>query len=175
MCINNLINSNAYKLIMDLKLKDEVTKLLIETPGLSVSELAKKTNNYYSYTHKLLKQMEKNNLVNIKKKKKGKKVITYCELKPEYKQKWVNSFKRILKAVFKDAEVKASIILMYFFLLLNNQPNPERMLSLAEETVINSGEQAITQSIDYKTILLIVIPILLIIWYVRKRRKQIKQ
>jgi predicted transcriptional regulator len=46
---------------MDLKLKDEVTKLLIEQPGLSIGELAKKTGNYYSYTHKLVSEMERSN------------------------------------------------------------------------------------------------------------------
>ena len=56
---------------MDLKLKDKITKLLIESPGISISELAKRTGNYYSYTHKLIKEMQEKGLIIIKKEKKA--------------------------------------------------------------------------------------------------------
>ena len=90
---------------MDLKLKDEITKLLIANPGMSISELAKKTKNYYSYTHKLVSGMERQGLVRIEKSA-GSKEFTKCWVVDDYKREWINSLKTIIHSLNQDIEVR---------------------------------------------------------------------
>lgn len=158
---------------MDLKLKDEITKLLIQNPGLSIGEIAKKTGNYYSYTHKIIASMEKKGLVFIEKKGNSTKIF----LDKDYKFKWANEIKNLFDSLKKDAEITASIILSLLFLALNiNNANFQRSSSLmvASESFDESFDLAASQGIsweppkDYSIILLILIPLLLIMWFIRK-------
>jgi hypothetical protein len=154
---------------MDLKLKDEITKLLIESPGMSISQLAKKTKNYYSYTHKILSEMEKQNLVTIKKIKKGNRPITICRLADEYKHAWVKDVNRFFRALIKDAEVKTAFLLMYGFLIftLFNRAPAQGTLAMAIEA--SDLLTAPAQPFNYGLIITIVIPVLLAVWFLRKR------
>ncbi len=156
---------------MDLKLKDEITKLLIQNPGLSIGEIAKKTGNYYSYTHKIIASMEKKGLVFIEKKGNSTKIF----LDKDYKFKWANEIKNLFDSLKKDAEITASIILSLLFLALNiNNANSQRSSSLmvASESFDLAASQGISQELpkDYSIILLILIPLLLIIWFIKKNR-----
>jgi hypothetical protein len=156
---------------MDLKLKDEITKLLIQNPGLSIGEIAKKTGNYYSYTHKIIASMEKKGLVFIEKKGNSTKIF----LDKDYKFKWANEIKNLFDSLKKDAEITASIILSLLFLALNiNNANSQRSSSLmvASESFDLAASQGISQKLpkDYSIILLILIPLLLIIWFIKKNR-----
>jgi len=165
---------------MDLKLKDEITKLLIENPGISVSEIAKKTKNYYSYTHKLLKEMEKQDLLNIKKIKKGKKELTVCNLNPEYKKDWVNGVKKFFKSMLKDAEVKAALLLSYGFILINQlnkfEPKNDMLMgAVFEDSLQSLEERAISVSLinfDWVQLgIIVIVPILLLIYFYKKNKK----
>ena len=103
---------------MDLKLKDKITKLLIEFPGLSVSEVAKQTKTHYSYVHKIIAEMEKNKQIVVERSIKGKKEITSCRISKNYKQTWAIQLRTFLSSQLKDAEIKASFMIMYIVLAL---------------------------------------------------------
>ena len=154
---------------MDLKLKDEITKLLIQSPGLSIGEIAKKTGNYYSYTHKIIASMEKKGLLFIE--KKGN--LTKIFLDKDYKFKWANEIKNLFDALKKDAEITASIILSLLFLALNiNDINLQRSndyLMATAESFDTIAPQSVSRELprDYSIIFLILIPVLLIIWIIR--------
>jgi hypothetical protein len=158
---------------MDLKLKDELTKLLIESPGISISQLAKKTNNYYSYTHKILSEMEKHNLVVIEKTKKGNKTITICRLSDDYKHDWVMSAKKFFKALVKDAEVKTAFLLMYGFLIftLFTQGPAQEQVFMAMETgdLVAAPAVVQTQPINFGLIIVMIIPVLIGVWFLRRK------
>ncbi|MBN1923645.1 MAG: hypothetical protein JW791_02705 [Nanoarchaeota archaeon] len=158
---------------MDLKLKDEITKILIETPGVSISELAKRTGNYYSYTHKIINDMKKDNLIIVKKTKKDKKTITLCELSDDYKNNWIMNLKKLLKSVTKDLEVKAAITIMYgYFIISYLRPKQEGLLA---SSLIETSEVSITnlaaETNNIVKIILLLIPLLLIMWFIRKKKR----
>lgn len=152
---------------MDLKLKDEITKLLVEEPGLSISELSKKTNNYYSYTHKVVSEMEERGELIIKHKEEGNKKITVCELNPDYKHDWISKVKRFIKSVSSDAEVKAAITLMYSFLLyIYVQGYSQRSQEFVGVNSIPS-QPLINTDLVLK-VLLIIVPALILLNYLRR-------
>ncbi|MBR9679197.1 MAG: hypothetical protein GON13_02935 [Nanoarchaeota archaeon] len=163
---------------MDLKLKDEITKILIEEPGLSISQIAKKTGNYYSYTHKLVSEMEDLELLNITKTKKGKRKITTCTVREDYKKKWVNDLKKFMKSLMKDAEIKAAFLMMYLFIAFQYTQKiilqPERALIMVEADTLlrNTVQETINNSIQLSAeiIILIITPLLFGIWIYRKRK-----
>lgn len=148
---------------MDLKLKDEITKLLIEEPGMSISELAKRTDNYYSYTHKLVSEMEKQGLLLIDKEQHGKRTFTKVRLSDGYKQEWMTDVKRFFKALFKNVELKTAFLLMYGFILINLFTSNVSSRMLAVESV------APPQPINFGFLIVIIIPVLLIIWFLRNK------
>jgi len=167
--------------IMDLKLKDEITKLLIESPGISISKLAKKTGNYYSYTHKVVSEMEKEGLLEIEKAMEGKKEVTICRLKEEYKKEWVWSLKKIVMPLLKDVEVKAALAIMYLFLLFTSIGKEEQPLIMAAGrdavfaeaapmagTVVQSAAES---SFGMDVIIVLLVPLLMAVWYLRKRKR----
>lgn len=171
---------------MDLKLKDEITKLLIEQPGMSISELAKRTKNYYSYTHKVVTEMEKQGLIKIEKtkKRKKKKEVTSCTLTLEYKKEWVGSLKRVVHSLLKDVEVKASFALMYAYVLITTlgglaQPQMEKTFRGADLVAAPpqgvgpelAAAQTQLPALGFAHLVLIIIPILLLIWLLRKKKK----
>lgn len=162
---------------MDLKLKDEVTKTLIENPGLSISDIAKKTKNYYSYTHKLLSEMESKGLVNIKKNKDQ----TSCYLSSDYKKLWVSDVNRFIKSLLKDAEVKASILLTIILVAVNSIPSESVNSATpllyegarAAELPSSTSALARTNVILYllSSFIALIIIVLFIIWLVKNREK----
>jgi hypothetical protein len=158
---------------MDLKLKDEVTKLLIEQPGLSIGDLAKKTGNYYSYTHKLVSEMERSKLLNVERKVLNGKESTACRLNSDYKKRWVSDVNTLLKSLFKDAEVKSSIILTIVLAIINIAPNMQYretgLLQAASQTIEASAEAPASNAQLISTIIIIAVAGLLITWLVRKR------
>ena len=163
---------------MDLKLKDEITKILIEEPGMSIGEIAKKTKNYYSYTHKLVSEMESLGLLNVTKTKKGKKEITKCVIKEDYKKQWVEDLKKFMKSLLKDAEIKAAFLMMYLFVAIQFVqkiiPQQEQMFAMAEmDAALRAPvQEAITSSIQLSAelIILIIIPLLFGVWLYRRRK-----
>jgi hypothetical protein len=171
---------------MDLKLKDKIILLLIENPGMSIIEVSKNTNNYYSYIHKLITNMEKSGEVHINKIKENNKIITKVFLNEEYKNNWIFNFKKIMKSILKNIEIKISFILMYFALnynYFNNYFNKRNTFAsasydqviLTEKLIVddvNSTSVAPNLNIDFYLILLIIIPLLIIIWYLRKNKKK---
>lgn len=116
---------------MDLKLKDEVTKLLIANPGVSISEIARRTRNYYSYTHKLLFRMERDGLI---------------------------------RTLSKDVEVKAAVAIMYLSIIF-------LLVIPLEPQVFAAPRPGITPSVEFNWvwIILIIVPVLLVIHYLRKK------
>jgi len=157
---------------MNLRLKDEVTKILIEHPGMSISELAKKTKNYYSYTHKLLSEMQRQKLVQIEKVKKGKRTVTIVRLVDDYKHEWVMDVKRFFKSLLNDAEVKTAFMLMYAFILVSMFKPVTYGAREALLAAPSAGVDVIPElSIDFSLIIVIIIPVLLLIWFLRKRKR----
>lgn len=157
---------------MDLKLKDEITKILIAKPGMSIGELAKKTNNYYSYTHKLISNMEHQGLVKVEKITVGNKETTKCWIADDYKSKWINSLKIIINSLSQDLEVKAALAILYVFALINV------LKPLVSEPVLMAGAviesdavfQVVTPvSFDWGLIVLVLVPLFLVIWFIRKK------
>ncbi len=150
---------------MDLKLKDKVTKLLIASPGISIAGVAKRTRNYYSYTHKLLSRMERDGLIHIEKVKRGNREITRCFIASDYKREWVSDLKRLLHSLSKDVEVKAAVAVMYLsiILLLVFPQTPQ---------VFAAPRPGATPAVDFNWtwIILIIVPVLLVIHYFRKRK-----
>jgi hypothetical protein len=163
---------------MDLKLKDEITKMLIGEPGLSISQLAKRTGNYYSYTHKVVSEMESLGLIEIEKIRKGKREITICKVKEDYKQRWIMDLRKFMKALMKDAEVKAAFLLMYLFVAftfvqkLLPAPRPE-MLAMGADMSARAVQETISTGLQLgvETLLIIIIPLLLLVWLYRKKKK----
>jgi len=156
---------------MNLKLKDEITKILIESPGMSISELAKKTKNYYSYTHKLLSEMKRQKLIQIDKVKKGKRTVTIVRLVDDYKHEWVMDVKRFFKSLLKDAEVKTAFLLMYVFILVSLF---KPVTYGAREALLTAPSAEVSIApvvIDFSLIIVISIPVLLLIWFIRKKKK----
>jgi len=160
---------------MDLKLKDEITKLLIATPGMSISELAKKTKNYYSYTHKLVSNMERQGLVRVEKSS-GSKEFTKCWVADDYKSEWINSLKTIIHSLKQDIEVKAALAILYIF-ALSSVLTPvvnERQSVLLASAVESSADFAVKSvsaplpSLDWGLIVIILVPMFLLIWFIRK-------
>ena len=170
---------------MDLKLKDEITKLLIEEPGLSISQLAKRTKNYYSYTHKVVSEMEGLGLLTIEKIRKGKREITICRVKEDYKRVWVKDLRKFLKALMKDAEVKAAFLLMYLFVAITfvqkllPAQQPEALMAGADMSagVLESAREVVQGTVSnglqfgVEALIVIIIPLLLLVWFYRKRKK----
>ncbi|PIN99849.1 hypothetical protein COT72_04660 [archaeon CG10_big_fil_rev_8_21_14_0_10_43_11] len=170
---------------MDLKLKDELTKALIETPGLSISELAKKTGNYYSYTHKVITEMSAKGLISIKKRDKNGKDVTVCYVNDAYKKEWVGRVRTFLRAILKDGEIKAAFFIMYAFIMLNiakdyllqQAPHGTALFSRATAESADSALQTIAatstpvfSSISIAVIILLSASALLVVWLYRTRR-----
>jgi hypothetical protein len=168
---------------MDLKLKDEITKILIETPGLSIGQIAKKTGNYYSYTHKLVSKMEKKGLLKIAKTKDGKKEITKCIVQEDYKKQWVEELKKFMKTLLKDAEIKAAFLMMYLFVAFQfvqkiiPTTQPQMLAAVSESLPRAPVQEAITNSIQLSAeiIILIAIPLLLLVWSYKRNQKIISK
>jgi DNA-binding MarR family transcriptional regulator len=104
---------------MDLKLKDKITELVIKNPGISISEVAKLTGNYYSYIHKVIAKMEKENFIEIKKINNGNKFVTKIYANENYKKKWAEELKEFAESVLDNIEIKISLILMYGIIAYN--------------------------------------------------------
>ena len=160
---------------MDLKLKDEITKLLIANPGMSISELAKKTKNYYSYTHKLVSGMERQGLVRIEKSA-GSKEFTKCWVVDDYKSEWINSLKTIIHSLNQDIEVKAALLLLYMFALTSvlssdasNVSNESVLLATAVQSDLAfRSVDASLPLLDWGLLVVILVPLFLVIWFIRK-------
>ncbi|MDD4353293.1 MAG: winged helix-turn-helix transcriptional regulator [Candidatus Nanoarchaeia archaeon] len=162
---------------MNLKLKDEIIKMLIENQKMSINEISKKTGNYYSYVHKLISLMEKEGKIFVKKFKIKNKIVTEVFLNENYKNEWINDLKKMLKSALKNAEIKISLILMYA-LLANNYLNKEtnvKSASLADlsQGIASDSLREINPEIviDYYLIALILIPLLIAFWVIRKMKK----
>lgn len=160
---------------MDLKLKDEITKLLIEEPGMSIGQIARKTRNYYSYTHKVISEMEALGLVSVEKARSGKREITLCKVREDYKKRWVQDLKKFLKPMMKDAEIKAAFLLMYLFVAysLAQQFCEQPVLQAAALSAPESFRDVSVQSTALagpEPALLIIIPLLVGLWFVRRRK-----
>lgn len=158
---------------MDLKLKDEITKLLIAAPGMSISELAKKTGNYYSYTHKLISGMERQGLIRVEKSS-GSKEFTKCWVASDYKSEWIKSLKTIIHSLKQDIEVKAALLILYIFALSNvlapdvNSSQSVLLASAVESDLAVKSVSAPLPSLDWGLIVIILVPLLLVIWFIRK-------
>ncbi|MFA5406257.1 MAG: hypothetical protein WC307_02780 [Candidatus Nanoarchaeia archaeon] len=152
---------------MELKLKDEITRILIESPGSSVSSIAKQTKNYYSYTHKLLSKMEREGLIKIERDANN----TKCFINNDYKKEWLADLKRVINSLSKDVEVKAAVAIMYVtILILVISP----MFTATEQRLMafEIGTDYNTPVIEFNWawIILIIIPLLLIINYLRVKK-----
>lgn len=158
---------------MNLKLKDEITKILIEKPGSSISEIAKKTKNYYSYTHKLISLMEKQDLIRIEKSTQKNKEITKCYIKEEYKHEWIAQLKKIIYSLKNDIEIKTALALMYILILVNVTPqNNQTLLTASYDTQIETTiarNATINPEINWNLIVIIIVTALIIIKMIRKR------
>jgi hypothetical protein len=106
------------------------------------------------------------------------KESTACRLNSDYKKRWVSDVNTLLKSLFKDAEVKASIILTIVLALINLAPNMQyRQAGLlagtiesAAQTIEAIAEEAPATSAQLiSTIIIIAVAVLLITWIVRKR------
>ncbi len=137
---------------MNLKFKDEITRLLIEQPGISIGDIARKTKSYYSYTHKVITEMENEGLIKVEKKMK----TTTCYLAENYKDRWVRDFTKIIKSLMKNAEIKASFIVMYSFILLTT------IKSSIQQTYVKTA--TVNPSLSYGLIILIIVTVLVLLW-----------
>ncbi|HDR53264.1 MAG TPA: hypothetical protein ENN60_01130 [archaeon] len=172
---------------MDLKLKDELTRMLIERPGLSISELARQTNTDYSYVHKVVAEMEAEGRLMVEKRKHGRKAVTNCRVSPRYKQAWVAKLRRFVGSQLKDAEIKAAFVLMYvvllgvalrplgFFgapetLLAMKAPEGDLIASVGEDlfAVARMGSSPVMLDWLILTVVLVV-PLLVGVWAFRRR------
>lgn len=175
---------------MELKLKDKIIQILIKNQKMSINEISKETNTYYSYIHKLIKSMEKEGILHIKKFKIKNKQITQVILDENYKNKWINDLKKLLKNLVKNAEVKISIILLCFSFFYNyfkeNEKSPKNSIeSYYLARGVATDEAATSQTIIYNNnngffednlnkIIVIIIILLISILIIKKIRKKIK-
>ena len=82
--------------------------------------------------------------------------------------------KKLFKSLFKDAEVKASIILTIILALINIMPNRQaglltESIEAATQTIEASAEAPAVNAQLISTIIIIAVAVLLITWLVRKR------
>ncbi len=163
---------------MDVKLKDEITRILIANPGISIGDIAKKTGNYYSYTHKVISEMESLGLVEVTKATREGREATICRIKEDYKKKWLLDLKKFLKSMMKDAEVKAAFLVMYFFILVkylqSGSSKAPSMLSAAAVSGIMTAAAQKPITFDTSVFVILLIPALIAMWAlrikIRKRR-----
>lgn len=159
--------------MVKLTVKDKVIKTLLEEGELYINQISEEIDHPYSYVHRIIKDLEKEGAVELRKEKRKGRKITLVKVTEGYEHKWLISIKRTFKPIIKNVELVTAFIVSLVYGIykfkntseigLRDMMAPTEALEVTEKT-----SKSFFKTYEFFVIFLIFV--LVLVWVFRKKR-----